>query len=80
MYLMKKNRKGEAEKNLRRLRGVDYDVDTELNNLRKVLENSQQQKLSLQAIFTLVNVKALFISIGLMVNICEIEFITVKSK
>lgn len=80
MYLMKKNRKGEAEKNLRRLRGLAYDVDTELNNLRKVLENSQQQKLSFQALFTLVNVKALFISIGLMVSICEIKFITVKSK
>lgn len=68
-YLIKKNRKGEAETALRRLRGPTYDVSTELNDLRKRNESTAQQKVSFQGLFTKSNVMALVISIGCMVNI-----------
>lgn len=64
---MKKNRKPEAEKSLRRLRGPYYDIHVELNELRNNLENSAQQSLSFADMFTPVNTKALTIALGLMV-------------
>lgn len=67
-FLMKKNRKGEAEKALRRLRGPSYDVSTELNDLRKRNESSAQQRISFDVIFSRANVLALVISIGIMVS------------
>lgn len=67
-HLMKKNRKSEAESALRRLRGPSYDVNAELNDLRKRNESGAKQEISFNAIFSRANVMALVISIGVMVN------------
>lgn len=66
---MLKNRRGDAETSLRKLRGSRYNVDAELNDLRKRLDSASQQRFSFGLIFQRANFMALFISIGLMVRI-----------
>ncbi len=66
-YCMKKNRRTEAESSLRRLRGPYYDVQGELNELRKKLEAGAQETFSLRLLLRKANAKALIISVGIMV-------------
>ena len=68
VHQTKKNNKLEAEQSLRRLRGPSYNIQEELDNLRKNLENSNQQSISLSDVLTPVNIKALVIALGLMVG------------
>lgn len=67
-HLMKKNCRQEAEKSLRRLRGPNYDVNSELNEIRKILDNSTQTSFSCSNLFKKVNIKAMCIALGLMVT------------
>lgn len=66
-YLLKKDKLKDAEKNLRWLRGSDYDVSSELEVMQKEVENALQNKASLTDLVTnKANRKALICSLGLM--------------
>ncbi|RZB40387.1 Sugar tr domain containing protein [Asbolus verrucosus] len=52
VYLVKKNNLGGAERSLIGFRGTNYDVQTELKDIQKEIEDSQQKSVSIKDVFT----------------------------
>ncbi len=80
VYLMSKNRRADAEKCLRRLRGADYDVQVELKQIKAALEDAAKQKISFEVITRRANLKGLLYSSLLLVNLLQIIKVFVKFK
>ncbi|XP_066596796.1 facilitated trehalose transporter Tret1 isoform X2 [Prorops nasuta] len=66
VYYLKKNRENEARDSLLKLRGDQYDVDTEIRNLQASLNESRGAAFS-TAILSKPAIKGLIIAFGLMV-------------
>ncbi|CAH0721282.1 unnamed protein product, partial [Brenthis ino] len=66
-YLLGKNRRRDAEKALRWLRGPDADLSAELEDMQKDVDNSSRQKAGILAMVTnRASLMALICSLGLM--------------
>lgn len=66
-YLLSKNRRRDAEKALRWLRGPDADLSAELEDMQKDVDNSSRQKAGVLAMVTnRASLMALICSLGLM--------------
>ncbi|XP_024081481.1 facilitated trehalose transporter Tret1-like isoform X2 [Cimex lectularius] len=82
MYLLRRNKKIQAEKSLRTLRGNKYNVSKELSDIEKEIVNQEKTKVSFfQAVFNRTSVRALTICLGLMVfqQISGINIVTFYS-
>uniref|UniRef100_A0A1B6E0I4 Major facilitator superfamily (MFS) profile domain-containing protein n=1 Tax=Clastoptera arizonana TaxID=38151 RepID=A0A1B6E0I4_9HEMI len=67
VFLLSKNRKSDAEKALRQLRGNEYDIQYELNAIENEISKSNANKASFVQIFSQrATVKALVCALGLM--------------
>ncbi|KAL3275587.1 hypothetical protein HHI36_020342 [Cryptolaemus montrouzieri] len=67
IYSLKKGKEDDARKALRRLRGPDYDVDSELKELKQQIESAEQNQISLkESLKKKATKKAFVISFGLM--------------
>lgn len=66
-YLLKKNKLKEAERSLAWLRGPNYDISHEIEEIQKDVDSAAQNKASLMDLVTVpANRKALICSLGLM--------------
>jgi MFS family permease len=65
VMLISQNRDNEAKQSLKKLRGVNYNFDTEFNTLKKQNEDSKQHKKSFVEVFQTKSTKKAFIIIML---------------
>lgn len=67
VYLLRNNKRSQAEKSLRTLRGSSYNINVELNELQNDINKSMQNRSSITELITRrATVKALIVSLGLM--------------
>ncbi|XP_075212809.1 facilitated trehalose transporter Tret1-like [Lycorma delicatula] len=68
VYLLRKGRRTEAQRALRLLRGSEYEVDLELNEMQREMDVKSQSNVSfMKLLCKKATLKSLFISLGLMV-------------
>lgn len=72
--MVKKKKFRRAEKILQRLRGPNYNVSVELDDIRSYLQYIDRPTVSKSIVYNKVKVKALFICCGLMVRVNKIIF------
>lgn len=66
-YLLRNNKRSQAEKSLRKLRGSSYNINVELNELQNDINKSMQARSSVMELITRkATIKGLIISLGLM--------------
>lgn len=67
VYLLRNNKRSEAEKSLRTLRGSSYNINVELNELQNDINKSAQASSSVMELITRkATIKGLIVSLGLM--------------
>lgn len=68
IYLLRNNKRAQAEKSLRILRGSSYNINVELNELQNDINKSMQAQSSVMELITRkATVKGLVVSLGLMI-------------